>query len=286
MHLNVSSWLLRFAAAGALTVSGIAQESPYFVTYDHHMEEPGNLEVSLTPMFGAPKHGPAFVASSIELEYGTRAWWTTALYLNGQSTSTDGTVFTGYRIENRARLLMGERWINPVLYVEYADINGADKVVKEVVGFDSWRDLVSPNREARREREREVESKLILSRNDRGWNYSGNFIAEKNLAGGPVEFGYALGGSRPLALAASPGECRLCAENITAGLEAFGGLGESGARTLSRTSHYLAPAIAWSLPWGVTFRISPAFGLTRESNRALIRMGISYEISDLRRQRR
>lgn len=284
--MNLSSWLLPLAALVALPLSVVAQDSPYFVTYDHHMEEPGNLEVSLSPMYGAPKRGPVFVASSVELEYGTRAWWTTALYLNGQSTSAQGSLFTGYRLENRVRLLMGERWINPVLYVEYADINGADKFLKEIVGFDSWRDVVSPNHEARREREREIETKLILSRNDRGWNYAGNFIAEKNLAGGAVEFGYALGSSRPLAFAASPNPCWFCAENITAGLEAFGGLGESGARTLSQTSHYVAPAVAWSLPNGVTFRFSPAFGLTSESNRALVRMGISYEISDLRWRKR
>lgn len=265
--MKVSTLLLHLAALATITVSAIAQESPYFVTYDHHLEEPGNLEVSLTPMFGAPRNGPAFVASSIELEYGIRDWWTTALYVNGQSTSADGAVFTGYRIENRFRPLRGERWVNPVLYVEYADINGADKVVKEVVGFDSWRDLATPNREARREKEREIETRLILSRNDRGWNYAGNVIAEKNLDGGAVEFGYAIGGSRPLA------------ENITAGIEVFGGLGESGAGTLSQTSHYLAPAVAWSLPKGVTLRLSPAIGLTSESSRALIRVGIAYDIS-------
>lgn len=285
---NMARWGLRAAFAAALTVQPhlFAQESPYFVTYDQSLEEPGNLEVSMSPLVGAPKHGSAFLASSLELEYGTRAWWTTALYLNGQSTSGQGSLFTGFRVENRVRLLMRERWVNPVLYVEYADINGADKVLKEMVGFDSWRDLAATNREARRERKREVETKLILSRNDRGWNYSTNFIAEKNLDGGAVEFGYAVGGSRPLALAASPADCWFCAENWTAGIEMFGGLGEAGAATLSRTSHYLAPAVAWSLPNGVTLRFSPAIGLTSESNRALIRMGVSYEIPDLRRRRR
>jgi hypothetical protein len=27
---------------------GFAQESPFFVTYTHHMEEPGNLDVELS----------------------------------------------------------------------------------------------------------------------------------------------------------------------------------------------------------------------------------------------
>ena len=259
-----------------------AQDSPYFVTYDHHMEEPGDLEVSLTPVFGAPREGNASLATQIELEYGTRAWWTTALYFDGQSTFGDGAAFTGYRIENRVRLLMHEYAINPVLYVEFADVNGADKAVREVVGFDSWHDLATPNGEARREKKREVETKLILSSNRHGWNFAGNAIAEKNLKESPWEFGYAIGASRPLALAASPNECRVCRENFSAGLELYGGLGESGQVTLTNTSHYVAPTASWTLPTGITFRVSPAFGLTRMSNRAFVRFGISYELRGLR----
>ena len=32
-----------------------AAERPYFVTYDHELEEPGNLEVSINPVLGVPK---------------------------------------------------------------------------------------------------------------------------------------------------------------------------------------------------------------------------------------
>ncbi len=266
----------------ALALPSVAQESPYFVTYDHHMEEPGNLEVSLSPVFGAPRKGNASLATQIELEYGTRAWWTTALYLDGQSAFGDGAAFTGYRLENRMRLLMDEHAINPVLYVEFADINGADKVVRDVVGFDSWHNLATPNREARREKKREVETKLILSSNRHGWNFAGNAIAEKNLRESLWEFGYAFGASRPLAFAASPNECRICRENFSAGIELYGGLGESGQVTLRKTSHYVAPTASWSLPDGVTLRISPGFGLTRMSNRAFVRFGISYELKGLR----
>jgi hypothetical protein len=173
---------------------------------------------------------------------------------------------------------MREHWINPVLYVELADLNGADKISKEVVGFDSWRDFIEPSSETRHEKKREVETKIILSSNRRGWNFAGNMIAEKNLtAGGPWEFGYALGASRPLALAATPDECRFCRENLSLGVELYGGLGEWRQTTLSGTSHYLAPTLAWSLPNGVTLRVSPARGLTRNSNRGFVRVGISYE---------
>ena len=266
----------------ALATPAAAQDSPYFVTYDHHMEEPGDLEVSLTPVFGAPREGNASLATQIELEYGTRAWWTTALYFDGQSTFGDGAAFTGYRLENRVRLLMDEYTINPVLYVEFADVNGADKTLREVVGFDSWHDLAIPNGEARRETKREVEMKLILSGNRHGWNFASNAIAEKNLSESLWEFGYAIGASRPLALAASPNECRICRENFSAGIELYGGLGETGQVTVANTSHYVAPTASWSLPQGITLRISPAFGLTRMSNRAFVRFAISYELRGLR----
>jgi len=268
--------LLLLALAVAAPVG--AQETPYFVTYDHHMEEPGYLELSFNPVYGVPKGGNKSVATSMELEYGTRGWWTTALYLDGQKTFRDSTLFTGYRIENRFRLLMHEHWINPVFYVEYTDVNGADKIMKEIVGFDSWRDLVASNNEARSEKEREIETKLILSHNGHGWNVAGNWIAEKNLAGSPWEFGYALGANRPLALAASPVECSFCRENFSAGVEVYGGLGESRQITVRGTSHYIAPCVAWNLPNGLTLRLSPAFGVTGNSNRSIVRFGISYEM--------
>src|SRR5713226_2244203 len=229
-----------------------AQESPYFVTYDHHMEEPGSIEVALNPVFGVPKHGHHAVANYLELEYGARGWWTTALYLDGQSTSRESSGFTGYRLENRFRLLMDEHWINPVFYVEFADVNGADKINKEIVGFDSWRDLVEPVEESRHEKKREIETELILSNNSRGWNFAGNLIAERHLNAAPWEFGYALATSRPLVLAATASECRFCRENISLGLELYGGLGTEGRITLSETSHYIAPTIAWSLLRGTT----------------------------------
>ncbi len=258
---------------------GSAQETPYFLTYTHHMEEPGGLEVALNPVVGVPKSGAKqFLASSVELEYGVNGWWTSELYLDGQKTRPDSTVFTGYRLENRFRLLMTEHPLNPVLYVEYEDITGADRIFKEVVGFDSWRDQLEPAAELRREKKREVEAKLILSSDLRGWNAAGNLIAEKNLNGAPVEFGYALGVSRPLVLSASPYPCSLCAENFALGIELYGGLGERRQVTLSGTSHYIAPSIAWSLPSGVTFRFSPSIGITSDSNRALVRFGVSYEI--------
>jgi hypothetical protein len=56
-----------------------------------------------------------FFGNSIELEYGTRAWWTSEFYLDTQSTIGESTVFAGFRLENRFRALMAEHMVNPVL---------------------------------------------------------------------------------------------------------------------------------------------------------------------------
>jgi len=269
--------------AGAAGIAS-AQEMPYFITYTHHMEEPGSLEIAVNPVIGVPKGGARhFTASSLELEYGVKGWWTSELYLDSQKTGRDSALYTGWRLENRFRLLMKEHAVNPVLYVEYEDITGADRILKEVVGFDTFEDLLEPADEARHEKKREVEAKLILSSNRKGWNIAGNVIAEKNLSGEPVEFGYAAAVSRPLALAASPDPCSLCPENFSVGVEMYGGLGEWRQVKLAGTSHYIAPAIAWNLPNGVTFKFSPSFGVNSNSNRALVRFGVSYEISLLSR---
>src|SRR5438270_726929 len=81
------------------------QESPYFVTYDHYLEEPGNLEVEYFSTFGPQHGGNDFHAFWAELEYGVTAWWTTELYVDGQTTFGDSTLFTGVRWENRFRPL-------------------------------------------------------------------------------------------------------------------------------------------------------------------------------------
>jgi hypothetical protein len=267
----------------ALAISSLRAEGPYFITYSHNMEEPGNLEVSFDQVVGNPRPGNTFLGSNMELEYGLKGWWTTELYLDGQTTANESTLFTGYRFENRFRPLMHEHWINPVLYVEYENINGADKTLREIVGHDGIADLVAPNSEARREHLHEIETKLILSSNFKGWNVSENIIAEKNLNNNPWEFGYAVGVSRPLALAASAKQCSLCRENLLAGVELYGGLGTRREFGLHDTSHYLAPTLAWQLPNGPVLGISPGFGLNGNSAGFLLRFTVSYEIEQFAR---
>ena len=257
----------------------LAQESPYFVAYDHYLEEPGNLEIEYFSTYGTQRVGNSFHAFWTEFEYGATAWWTTEFYLDGQTTFHDSTVFTGFRWENRFRLLKHEHFINPVLYVEYENKNGADKILKEVEGHDVESDFLVSNAEARKDHIHEIELKLILSSTFRGWNLTENTLAAKNLSNSPWEFGYALGASRPLALKASAKRCTFCPQNFIGGVEMYGGLGDRHSFGLHDTSQYLAPVLAWNLPSGWELRISSGFGLNDNSHRFLMRWGVSREIT-------
>lgn len=262
----------------------VAQEKPYFVTYDHHLEEPRNLEIATSTTIGVPRSGQrAYFAPYLELEYGVKAWWTTEFYLEGQSTRADSAVFTGWRWENRFRLLSREHRINPILYVEYENINEASRIQKEVVG--NTPDFGEPNSELSQTHAHELEAKLILSSHVHDWNIAGNFIVEKNLSAGEgFEFGYAMGFARPLATVASAKECRFCRENFTAGIEMYGGLGSTNGFGLHDTTHYLAPVISWQLSENTTLHVSPGFGLTHQSNPVLLRIGYSYEVQGFGRK--
>jgi hypothetical protein len=256
-----------------------AQENPYIVAYDHYLEEPGNLEIEYFSTFGTQRGGNDFHAFWTEFEYGATAWWTTEFYLDGQSTFNDSTVFTGFRWENRFRVLKHEHFINPVLYIEYENTSGADKILKEVEGHDVESDYADRNAVSRQEHGHELEFKLLLSGTHKGWNFTQNTIATKNLSNEPWEFGYAIGASRPLALKASSKRCSFCRQNFIVGAEMYGGLGDRYSFGLNNTSHYLAPVVAWNLPSDWTLRLSAGFGLNDQSHRFLLRWGLSREIT-------
>jgi len=274
-------WKLAFLLTFLFPASdAFAQERPYFVTYSHEMEEPGNLEIEMYNAIGKPPGGNRFLGSTLEFEYGLKTWWTTEFYLDGQATVNDSTIFTGFRWENRFRPLLEEHWINPVIYAEFEDTS-ADKSLREVVGHDGVPDFADPNAIARQDHEREMELKLILGSNYRGFNISENFISEKNLANEPWEFGYAWAVSRPLKLAASAHRCEFCAERFQAGIEMYGGLGDRYSFGLNQTSHYIGPTMNWGATNGLTLSFSPQFGLNDYSIPRLYRFGVSYEIEDL-----
>ncbi len=271
--------LLCFAACAA---AAHAQEPPYFVTYSHVLEEPGNLEIASQTVYAHPKNANPFTAETIEIEYGVTAWYTAEAYLQGQSTAHDSTIFTGFRFENRFRPLRSEHWINPVLYIEYEDHSQADKSFLEVTDHAVITTQALSNAVLTPDVERAMEGKLILSSNFNGFNISENFIAEKNLSNEPWEFGYAVGASRSLASRASERACTFCRQNFSAGGELFGGLGTRHDFGFNGTSIYLGPTIGFSAPHNMTITAGPEFGLNANSAGVLWRLKAAYEFSQVR----
>ena len=255
-----------------------AQDRPYFVSYSHDLEDPG--EVDIESKTALASSSSPFGAMSNELEMGVRSWWTAGFYLDGQVTDEDSAIYTGFRFENRIRPIKVEHAINPVLYFEYESISRADKTVLEVVGHDSEGDVDTPNALARRTHQHECELRLILSSDARSWNFSENFIAEKDLGHAPWEFGYAVALSRPLR-APSGRPCRMCRESIVAGMELYGGVGDTSSLTLRGTSHYVAPVVGWNFSNRTRVSFSPTFGITANSLNNIYRIGFVYEFDGL-----
>jgi hypothetical protein len=281
----MNAWCLIFVMVSAIS---FAQESPYFVTYDHHLEERGNLAVETATTMGIPQapekaepveRGQSFYAAPyIELEYGLTNRLTASAYLEGQGTLGDSALFTGWRVEGRYRPLAKEHRINPVFYLEYESLNDASRIAKDIVGngpdLDIW------NSSLRTSKAHELETKLILSSDMRGWNVAENFIVDKNLLRGEgFEFGYAVGVSKPLAKIGTGRDCALCRQRFVAGLELYGGLGSTiGGVGLQDTAQYVAPTVSWSLKQRGTVRFSTAVGFGHESSRILLRVGYSFDL--------
>ena len=280
MKYVVVSMILLFVFVGSLA----AQQNPYFVTYDHHMEEPGSLELSTQGTIGIQKQDfPGYLGQLFEMEYGITGWWSSALYLEGTFQNGESPVFGGFRLENRVKPLKSDHKINPILYFEYEHINEASRIRKEIVGHaepsnESLAELAGVTAD-------EIEAKLIFSSNAKNWNISENFIMEKNLTEDEgFEFGYAIGVFRPLSTLAKGTDCRFCRENFSAGLELYGGLGSTEQFGFKDTAHYLAPAVVWNLGRSHSIKVSPGFGLTGRSDRMLLRVGYTYEIYDFGRK--
>ena len=257
-----------------------AQEPPYFVTYSHAMEEPGNLEVEFKGTQAAPKNDNAFGGG----DGGVRVRREGVVDDRGVPERADD----GERQHDLHGLSLGEPFSSAAggaLDQSGSCISSTRTSTRRTGAFwrswatTAWQDLLLTNAQARSDVEREMEMKLILSSNAKGWNFSENFITEKkHETSEPWEFGYAVAASRPLSLRAGARECAFCRENFAAGAEMYGGLGTTDSFGLKETSHYVgADWWRWNIPRGPTIQFSPSFGLNDNSMKVLWRVGVQYE---------
>jgi hypothetical protein len=265
-----------FAAHGAR-----AGNEANFVLYDHHTEAKGTTEINVFNDYsrGAPGDAP-YDAQILEMERAITDQWMAALYLEGDKIDGEDYAFGGWRLESRYRLFSNETFLNPVLYVEYADLRPAHRYLLEVTGRTD-----TPASEAGSE----IESRLILGQdlNDK-LDVAFNWINDVNLASGDWEFGYAAGLNYTLfERAKSSGERADASrredwsvKELKLGAEVFGGLGDSAlGLTLNPDviQQYAELNLRSEFSNGMHVQVGGAFGLTKDSERDLVRVMFGYE---------
>ena len=266
------------------TAPANAGQDANFVLYNHYMEEKGATEVEVYSDLGRVGRGePNYTAQLYEIEYGVTDLWTTALYLEGSKAFEDGSSydFGSFRWENRVRLFKDETLLNPVVYAEYEQKWPESRFVRSAVGRTD-----SPG--GPEEIEHEIETKLILGHDfSSNLNVAFNTIQEVKLDNGVWSFGYAAGLNYTFyrsfdsaQISEREGESSFGLNKLTLGLEAFGGLGDS-VKGLTfdpdKTKQYVGIGLRADFKNDLHAGIGGAFGLTRDSENAILRLTVGYE---------
>ncbi|MBI3999760.1 MAG: hypothetical protein HY351_04015, partial [Candidatus Omnitrophica bacterium] len=176
----------------------LAGTDAYTVTYNHHIEK-GELEVMVMNDFTHPsKHRQEeegqenYFSHMVELEYAPFNQLATEFMVEWfEELNTGKTRFTGFRYETRYRLFKDEVPLNPMVYVEYEDLDPETRFKMEVSG---WAKPPYEESEEEPDRESVLETRLILSQDFGRWNVAFDWINETDFhASGKTAFGYSLG---------------------------------------------------------------------------------------------
>ncbi len=275
----------RWAKRGAALIIAVVSTGPAFagsganfVTYNHHTADKGEIEVKLLTDVSEGA-GSEYVAQLVELEYGVTDRWTAALYFEGVDAEGDDYEFGGWRFENRFRLFeMGAVPLNPVLYVEYEQLEPSHRYVRGVTGRAGHEEGEEEEEEGT---EHELETKLILGEDlTERLDVAFNWINEVNLDSGEWEFGYAMGVNYVLFENEGGSGRSWALKEAKLGLEVFGGLGDAQeGLTLDpdETKQYAGINLKGELANGVALGIGGAFGLTTASEDVILRTQVGYE---------
>ena len=278
LALIVGCLFVRHASAG---------NEANFVLYDHHTDEKGETEVNVFGDFSnAVGDEPRYSAQLFEIERALTDRWEAALYLEGDKIKDEDYQFGGLRLESRYRLFDYGVFLNPVLYVEYENLNPEHKYLLDVTGR-------TDTPEGPEKWEHEIESKLIVGHDiTNKFDVAFNWINETNLDTGRWEFGYALGFNYALVGEANQeaeeheahGHARKGSgweiKEVKLGGELYGGLGDSTlGLTLDPnvTQQYAGLNLKTEWANGLHLMVGGAAGLTKESERGLLRLMLGYE---------
>jgi hypothetical protein len=278
------------AAANALSGHAWAGNEANFVLYDHHTDAKGETEINVFSDFSSAESGePHYSAQLLEIERAITDRWEAALYLEGDKIDGADYQFGGWRLESRYRLFDYGAFLNPVLYVEYENLNPDHKYLLDVTGRTDTPE--GPERW-----EHEIESKLVVGHDlTSKFDVAFNWINETNLDTGHWEFGYALGFNYALVGEANqeaeeheehgahehaPEGAGWAIKEVKLGAELYGGLGDSTlGLTLDPnvTQQYAGLNLKTEWANGLHVMVGGAAGLTGDSERGLLRLMLGYE---------
>lgn len=260
----------------------------YFVTYSSDIEE-GEIELMLMNDITAPSEfrrseGQGnYLSHMIELEYAPTQQFATEFMIEWfEDLETSAKKFTGFRWENRYRLFKDPVPLNPMIYVEYEDLDPETRFKMEVSG---WVRPPYKDDEPEPDRERIMETRLVLSQNFGPFNVAANWINETDLENGHTAFGYAAGvmwmnHSSENHSASKGHEDHEGHETGKAGLglEMYGGLGDTKAFAINRQrqEHYLGPIFMYHIDSHWMIHSQLAIGLSKASDN-LVRFNVGYE---------
>ena len=204
---NISATLLRAAIAlGVLAVAArmARADDGHIVAYTSQIEK-GEWEIMLMndltfPSLARRNEGQnTYFSQMLEVEYyPTNQLALEVMWEAFEDTGTGFWKYTGARYEARYRLFEEKVPLNPMLYVEYEDLDPLTRYKMEVSGW-----VIPPYAEptpvSEPRRESILETRLILSQpfDHERWNVAFNWINETDLNNsGLTAFGYALGLTR------------------------------------------------------------------------------------------
>jgi hypothetical protein len=241
----------------------------------------------------------------VELEYGVTEQLATEFMIEWfEDLDTAKRAFGGFRWESRYRLFRHHVPLNPMVYVEYEDLDPSTRYKMEVSG---WVRPPYSEQRGEGERERVLESRIILSEDFGATNLAFNWINETDLSTGTTAFGYSAAlmwmqhHSEPESVEFhcpmhsdirqhQPGNCPKCGMALVAekgeeheggvgvGVEMYGALGDTKAFRVvrSRQEHYLGPILMHHLSEHWMMHSQLAIGLTSVSDN-LVRVNFGYE---------
>lgn len=259
----------------------------YITTYNHHIRQ-GELELMLMNDFTSPsdhkreKDGHKdYFSQMLELEYAPTSQLAFEFMLEAfEDIGTGESKFTGFRYETRYRPFKDEVPLNPTLYLEYEDLHLKTRYKMEVSG---WVDPPYEEEGEEPDRERILESRLILSQDFGPFNVAFNWINESDLNNsGETAFGYSFGILYRLPQHPEEGHNHH-AENIkfirpvSLAFEFLGALGDTKKFDIqpSRQEHYFQPSIMFHIGKNSMLTLGFGIGLTKASDN-MIRTSLGW----------